>query len=272
MVKEKEKEGNGKAEVPRGTYELRYPEELTLVTEKDNALYDARALLPPDENFIKNIMTIGMIHTPSVRKVVGRDASGVLCEKWEIVHGRRRIAAAREINRRLSEAGMDRRRVCVRILRGDDKDLWGIACSENEHRRDDGPLEKARKAQKLLDQGKTDDEVCIVFGITPQCLGNWKSLLDLSTPVKRAVERGEIAATAAAHLVGLPSKEQVERLEEMKAGGGRITAERTFRAVRKGNGSPGRRIRSRKQIEERLETEKDQKVIETLRWVLNAGD
>jgi ParB family chromosome partitioning protein len=251
------------ADVPKGTWGKIFPEELVLISDKKHPLYDSRVELPLDDKLVKSIMVYGVLNPIGCRR------NG---DKYEVVSGNRRVKAAREVNRLLAEMKKDPIKVDIRIRRGEEKHIYGILVSENEHRVDDNPLDKARKAQHMLDFRSSDDEVCATFGITKTCLNGWKNLLDLCPTVKKAIENGEITATAAVHLVDLNAKEQVERLEEMRAEGGKITAERTFRAVREGNGSPGRRIRSRKQIEERLETEKDQKVIETLRWVLNVED
>jgi hypothetical protein len=65
--------------------------------------------------------------------------------------------------------------------------------------------------------GKTAAEVCIVFGVTKQTLGNWQRLLEAAPAVRKAVDAGEVSASGAAALAKLPREEQMEALEKLKA-------------------------------------------------------
>ena len=120
--------------------------------------------------------------------------------------------------------------------------------------------------------GKTEAEVAIDFGVSQQTIKNWLALGDLSAPVRKAIEAGQIAASAGAQLTSLSREDQVARLEELKASGGKVTAERTRRAVSKGDTKKRLRMRSKQEITDRLEAGKDSKdFLAALKWVLNQG-
>jgi hypothetical protein len=78
----------------------------------------------------------------------------------------------------------------------------------------------------------------------------------VATPVRKAVEAGELSATAAMQLSNLDRQTQVKTLEKMKKEGGKVTVARTRRAVQtgdyareqvtKGNKS---RMRTRRELE-----------------------
>jgi hypothetical protein len=116
--------------------------------------------------------------------------------------------------------------------------MYGVLISENECRREDDPLLKSVKAQRLIDMGKTVEEVAIAFGVKRQSVEAWLNLGEVAQPVREAVERGEISATAASHLHTLPREEQVKTFEAMKDKGGKVTVQRAKQAVREGDASP----------------------------------
>lgn len=229
----------------RGTTFLLDPEAFVLVTDKGHPLYDPRVHDEPDENLVRNIMVYGVIEPVIVRK--NGDAV-------EVVAGRQRVKAAMEANKRLAAQGSAAvvRVPCI-LRRGTEADLYGVTISENEQRREDTPLSRADKAQRLIAMGKTEAEAALAFGVSAQTVRNWLALLGLSAPVRRAVEVGEIPATAAGQLAGLSSDEQRERLEQMKAEGGRITVPRAKRAAKGGDSKPANRMRSRKEITQKLD-------------------
>jgi ParB family chromosome partitioning protein len=143
--------------------------------------------------------------------------------EYEVVAGRQRTKAAREANKRLVDEGKEPLRVRTIIERGEESDMFGVMILENELRQDNTPLAKAKLAQRLLDMGKSEDWVAMTFGVHKQTLRNYLSLLDLCSPVKNAVERGELSASAAAKLSKLHHDEQKQRLETMRSQGGPMT-------------------------------------------------
>jgi ParB family chromosome partitioning protein len=220
------------------------PENCTLVTDPAHPLYDPRVHDEPDEAMVRNIMVYGIIEPIIVRK------NG---DKVEVVAGRGRVKCALEANRRLTAEGKQPIRVPAMLRRGQDAEMYGVLISENECRREDNPLLKAEKAQRLINMGKTVEEVAIAFGVKRQSVDAWLALGDVDQSVLDAVEQGEISATAASHLSKMARGEQVEAFEAMKAEGGKVTVGRVKEAVRKKSApseQPKSKMLSRQAIEE----------------------
>lgn len=195
-------------DAPRLNAFLIEPEKLTIVTDKDHPLFDERVHLPIDDRLVHNIMAFGVRQVVTVRK--NGDAI-------EVVDGRQRVRHAIEANKRLAKEGKETIRVRILPEKGTDADLFGVTCFLNEHRQDDNVMGKANKAQRLLNMGKTEDEVCLTFGITRQTLGNWQRLLEASPKVQEAVATGTVSPSAAAAIAKLPREEQPEKLKELVA-------------------------------------------------------
>lgn len=196
---------------------------LTLVTDTTHELYDPRVEFDVDENLVKNIMVHGVIEPVVVRNA----GNGV----YEVVDGRQRYKAVCEANRRLEAEGKEAIRVPAILRRGSTSDLFGVSVSANECRKSDELLMKADKANKLLNMGKTVEEVAIINGVTIQAVGMWLQLTNLSPKLRAAVEAGVIKPTAAAMLANLTHEKQDEVLEQILASGKKPTAQRCKKAA-----------------------------------------
>jgi ParB family chromosome partitioning protein len=117
------------------------PERLTLVYDKAHPLYDPRVENPPDESMIANIGVYGVQEPVLVRK--NGDAI-------EVVAGRGRTKAALEANKRLKAEGKTPLLIPAIVKRGSDEDLFGILISENEIRREDSMIGKAKRPASYL--------------------------------------------------------------------------------------------------------------------------
>lgn len=236
------------------------PEKLVLVSDSTHPLYDPRMELPLDEGLVKNIMCYGVIEPIVIAKI---------SEKPVVIDGRQRVRAAVEANKRLKKSGSEIMRVPCVVYRGTEADLYGVSVSANEARQDDLPLAKAKKAAKLMNMGKSEEEVAIAFGVTPQAVTQWLKLLECSGPVQKAVERGQLSASAASKLSRLDGQEQTKALDELlteaKATGKRPTAQKVAKAA----GQKAARMRSRKEILQRLEEKRLPEMYrKALLWVL----
>ena len=237
------------------------PEIIGSVISKEAVLYDPRVELPLDENLVKNIMVHGVITPVIVCKQGG-------CAV--VIDGRQRVKAAREANKRLTAEGKQPLLVPCILRKDTEEDLFGVSVSANEQRQDDSPLLKAQKAAKLQHMGKTAAEVAILFGVTPQAVYQWGKLLECAAPVRKAVEQGLLAASAAVQLAGLPSAEQENKLEELlAASNGKRPTARKARAAAAGKREVGGRMRTRREVEERLkERHLPADYRKALRWML----
>jgi ParB family chromosome partitioning protein len=203
----------------RGNHFFMRPEDLCVVGHDtadgpEHPLYDERVKHPLDDGMVRNIMFHGVLEPVLVRK------DG---DVPEVVAGRRRVLHAREANRRLHEQGHEEIEIPVIVRKGTDAAMAGIMISENEIRRDDGPLAKARKAQWLTERGRDLHEIAVYFGVTTQAVKGWLALMDCDDVVLQAVEDGELSATAAAQLATLPRKAQRETWRELAASEGKVT-------------------------------------------------
>jgi len=182
------------------------PEELVIQTDENHPQYDPRIHLPISDAFVRNIKKFGVIEPVVIAK---EDKNPV------VVAGRRRVLHAREANKQLHEEGRPLIRVKCEIRRGDEKDLMGVSFSENENRVDLTPLGRARKLIRYLERGGTEEEAAVIFGVSIQSIQNWLKLMELSSPVRKAVDSGQIAASAAVQLCDLTDSEQKVALEEL---------------------------------------------------------
>jgi len=181
------------------------PDILTLITDRAHPLYDPRVNLPPDEKIVRNMMSFGVKVAIKVRK------NG---DSIEVVDGRRRVINCREANRRLEEMGGERLMVPCEVERGSDDRIIDMMVFLNELRRGDTLMEKAEKMQRYLDTGRTVDEAAAAWGLSSIQVKRYLALLDLSPPVRRAVERGQMTMAAAKPYTTMSREDQEAKLAE----------------------------------------------------------
>lgn len=194
------------------------PDKLVIVTDPLSPLYDERHKLAVDENLVKNINYHGILEPVLVRK---NPETGVV----EVVAGRQRVKAAREINRRRREEGGEPLFVPTIVRRGDDASVTSAMASENELRTSDDPMNRARKMQRLVQFGKSETEIGVVFGCTAATVKNTLSLLECTNTVRRAVEAGKIKPSVAYQLAKQTPEEQNEKVAAILAATSEETVE-----------------------------------------------
>lgn len=227
------------------------PDDLTLITDPDHHLYDSRVHNSPDDSLVTNILFEGQgVLQPIV--ITKEDGKPV------VVAGRQRTIAAREANRQLRAQGIKTvlRVPCV-YRRGTEQELYNALVSENEQRRDDDPIEKAKKINRMINFGSTKNEVAKVFGVTRPTIDNWLSLLDLDSESQEKVSKREIKPSAAVKISKMKKSEQ--------KGAVKVAAKKKRKSVRKYDEIAGMLddIRARK-----VETNP----VEVLEWVLKIGE
>ncbi len=172
-------------------------------------LYDERCKDSIPEGFIRSIMTNGVETPPTIVKID---------DKPIVEQGRKRVMAARIANERFeAEGGVER--VMVRVVTkraGEEADHFSSVIAENELRFGDGMLRKADKAKKLLALNCDDYEAtALAFNVSVTAVKQWMKLHDCCAAVRKAVEKGQISASAASKLAGLSVEEQKVKLDEM---------------------------------------------------------
>lgn len=190
------------------------PEDLVIVMDEKSPLYDERVHLPVNEALVANMLfdpdgvPQGVLEPITV---IRNPESG----KIEVVVGRQRVKAAREANKRLRKQGLEPIRVPAMIQRANPYRAMGILISENEHRQDDTPLGKAKKAQRYLDLGRDESEIATLFGISKASVKNLLALLDAPAAVRNAVDSGKITASDGYRLAKLDPSEAKEKVAEL---------------------------------------------------------
>jgi hypothetical protein len=188
---------------------------------EEHALWDERVLMAVAVEDVDNVMMYGVLEPVICRKVRLPDGTW----RTEVVAGRQRVKWARAANQRFIEAGSNERiRVPVMLNKSDEKHQAGIIEAENGVRVTDGPLVKARKAQRLMARSLlSEKEVAITMGVTRESVRQWLVLLSLSPKLQKAVEDSVMTASAAIAFNDLSHDEQEQRLAQAEALGITIT-------------------------------------------------
>lgn len=259
------------------------PEDLVIIgldtdhKDGEHVLWDPRVLEPVSEELVSAIEAAGGVLQPiTVRK----SAEG----KAEVVFGRGRVRALRELNKKLVEKGLKPMVVNVIAKQADDKTLVSWMIIENEIRKPTTPIQKTRLLKVLIGQGFSDAECADRFGVTATSIRNWKKLFDAETSVLAAVEAGEIKSSTAGELAHLPPEKQIEELEKLRAaqekGDGKATTEAARNVRRQETGSSRAttfKIPSKKVVMKILDTKRKPKgmskdALNMLRWTQGLVD
>ena len=187
------------------------PERVKVVNDPDHPLYDARANEEPTEDFIQNLMVHGVTLPVVFRKDTETGES-------IIEDGRKRTLGLREANKRLRKKGVpasELKRLPGIPKRGSDGDAVLRMLMLNEQRFEDTPLNRARKAAKAIELGKTEAEVANVLGVSISTLKNLLRLIDAPAAVRNAVDAGKITASDGYRLAKLDASEAKEKVAEL---------------------------------------------------------
>jgi ParB family chromosome partitioning protein len=201
--------------VKRGELLLFDPDKLVLVEDKAHPLYDDRVNMPVSEPLVRSIAAQGVLEPVVVRRNgEAEDGTPII----EVVDGRQRVRAARAVNARKAN-GDPPVLVPAVIRRGDEGDAFGAMVATNELRVATDAMSNARKLKRYLDMGYSEKDAEVVFGTDSRGIRNLVALLQCARPVQRAVEMGDLPLTVARTLSALPTEEQTQKLEEMRASG-----------------------------------------------------
>lgn len=185
------------------------PEHLHLITDKTHPLYDERVHLPIDEGMVLNIAELGVLEPIIVWK---DPETGLTC----VVVGRQRVKHTLEANKLRLKEGKDPLLVPGVVKRGSANQMAKYMVSENEIRRPDTPLGRAKKMSDALDRGLDEDDIAVLFGCSVQTVRATLSLLDATQAVREAVEAGTITVTQARQLASLKPEEQREKVKQIE--------------------------------------------------------
>jgi len=242
------------------------PNTLHLVTDEASPLYDSRVHLPVDEKLVLNIMHLGVLQPIIVSKNTETGAT-------EVVAGRQRVKAAREANRRLEAKGAEPIQVPATVKRADGMTLASATAAENALREAETHIGRAEKMAKLMQLGRTEADLAIIFGCTAATVKATLALLDCSKAVRDAIGAGQINVSHAKALAKLEPEEQRSKVAELIAAGEGASGHeraRKQRAVVDGEQKP--KMKSRATINARYTDAKDPAERALLAWVLGVEE
>lgn len=228
---------------------------------QNSPLYDQGVDTPLEllEHMIADMVEFGFEKTTIVVK---KDGPGRLI----VIDGRTRVRALREANRRILELNArlpeDQRRplltvYCLSPENVTEAEALMTSVRLNYMRQDRDPVQMARTARNLVAArfGK-NDIVRAMHLKSPTALDNLLALLKCSEPIREAVSRHEISASAAQVLSVLPVKQQEAKLEEIRAlsaGGAKATVKNVRAVVAGGGGVKLKKGLTRVEIREMLD-------------------
>lgn len=216
---------------------------LVIVDDPAHPLYDERVHIdrttPEWRAFKASIASRGVINAISVKKGAEHPKKpGTYL--IEVVDGRQRVMAAREVNKERKAEGLEPILVEAVMRRGDEADLCGLMIASNEQRVQDSPITKAKKAKRALDFGASEIQVCNDFGWSKAQFKQHMDLLGLSKPVREVIDSGKAPISAASELAKLEpaaQKEAVEKIvEAAAANGGSLTGKAATARIRETSG------------------------------------
>jgi ParB family chromosome partitioning protein len=191
------------------------PDDLVLVTDKKSPLYDERVHLPVDMALVANIgfapdgVPLGVI-----KACVGRRNPET--GKVEIVDGRQRVKATREVNKQRRKAGLEPIWVPVLLERGSkDHRLMGLLISANGYHHAETVEGLVDKAHRYLQLGRDEKEIAILLGKSESTVKNLIALLEAPAAIRSAAFAGKISASDGYKLSKLEPADAKKKLAEL---------------------------------------------------------
>lgn len=235
------------------------PAALTLVTDPNSPLYDERVHLPVNEAMARNIDHQGVLEPVLVQK---NPETGLT----EVVAGRQRVKAARLANEWRVARGVEPIHLPAVVHKGSRRDALEAIISENEARQADTPLGRAEKMRRAMAMGRGEEEIALLFACSVPTVRATLALLECTSVVQKAVEKGSITVTQAKKLAKLAPDQQREKVAELVAAGEGVRPHERARKQRAVMGEQFR-MKSKAQITAALQTAEGERAA-TLRWVL----
>ncbi len=243
---------------------LMRPEDLTIIADPANPFYDPRSELPLDSPhmqwLIESIAEAGRNYSPiSVRKN-GKHPNGK--NVIEVIDGRQRLKAIREINRRYAEAGREPLLIEAKYMTAvEEKDFIGKMVTLNEARLETPPSMLAMQIDRFIENKGTYKEAERRFFKPEAKLRQLQAIARLCDDVKKAVDDGAVSLSAAQQFVDMSVQQQRVTLKQIVESGEKVTAKSVAekRAVMPGEdgGIPAPkvklpRLKTRREIEARI--------------------
>lgn len=175
---------------------------------EEHPLWDPSCNDEPDEVLAESLGTRGQLQAIVIRK------NG---DRLEVVAGRSRVKAARLWNTANPDRKIELRNT---VRRGDSPvELVELVIAENEHRKPKPIVVRARMAQKLLNLGRTMEQVAKLYHVHVTTLYAWLETLDTAPEIQAAMEHDGLSKAEVDEIANLTHKDQAAVLELAKEGG-----------------------------------------------------
>ena len=196
------------------------PEDLDLVTDPADPLYQPDVTDPLPDNFVKGIMKHGLKKPVTLRRNgTQKDGKAIL----QVVDGRTGVRGARAANKLLRAAGKP-----IVLVRGIvEKGLRAAEAEDlmillNTHRKVLDRVSLARQLKRYFDHGHTEQEAKITFGYKPHEFKVLMQVMEMSDCLQEALRDKRITLEVARTLAALPEEKQAAALADtLKEAGGR---------------------------------------------------
>ncbi len=138
-------------------------------------------------------------------------------KKLYLAFGFRRWTAIKHINEKLQPENP--LRIRVRVFDGNELDAFERNITENRDRKATSVLDDAHNQKIFRDRFQWDEEkIAAFYGCTVAYLGQLSQILLLAAPVKKAIQDGRLAPTAALKMAqqGLSEEDQIALLKKLE--------------------------------------------------------
>lgn len=186
------------------------PEKLCIPGHDDAQEGDPdRNAMPLVESMVLSVMALGVLEPIIVRK----RTDGAL----EVIAGRRRTRHAREANRRLLLVGEQPLTVPINIKGGrlSPEMAMLIDATLNEHRENDPPSVKVRKAAKFAAHNIDVVSIATAYRVEPRMVERWIAASKAAPFVATALDEGRITIQTAAMLSSQTPEVQYETIQKL---------------------------------------------------------
>ena len=200
------------------------PFELTIVgldrSDEGSVLADPDRIESVDEDMVASIQAQG-IDSPVKFRKNGNRPDGK--PNVEVVFGRNRVMACREVWKRMRKAGVkdiDLPVVPAVLFKGSEADALAVMITENLVRKEETPLSAAKKAARFYALTKDLPRTALVCKVSVDTLKLWFAINALSPAVHEKIKRKDVSAHMAAKLLkDTPVEEQAKVLDDLIARG-----------------------------------------------------
>lgn len=177
-----------------------------------HALYDVRLEVGLDDEFIRNIDAFGVITPIQITRLAELGDVAV------VVAGRRRVRAARVVNRQRAKVGQPLLKVPCVVRRASEVGLLGAMISENEAREDDTPMARLEKLKRYMERGVPIETAAIAFGVKTDTAKGWLAFDDHAAPELRKLLREDRITFYAAATIARRGDHDAQRAALAEAG------------------------------------------------------